>query len=93
MGDGEVILIDSLDVVQSCGSTIDLASTYIGCGRCKVSSRGFSLSASVVERGISATGIDTAAVARSNAALSRHGNNTRRGGPGESGLGVGGQCP
>lgn len=87
MKDGKVTLTDLSEVGRACGPTVDLASTYDGCARCKGGSWGFSLSAAVVERSLSAAGTDTGPVVRSDAAVPGRGNNVRRGGLSESGLG------
>ncbi len=81
-------LTDSSEGGKSCGPPVDLASTHVGGTRCKGGSRGFSLSVAVVERGLSAAGINTGPVVRSDAAVLRRGNNIRRGVPSESGLGL-----
>ena len=85
---GKITLTDSLEGGKSCGPPVDLASTHVGGTRYKGSSRGFLLSAAVVERGLLAAGIDTGPVVRSDTTVLRRGNNIRRGILSESGLGL-----
>ncbi len=81
-------LTDSSEGRKSYGPPVDLASTHVGGTRYKGSSRGFLLSVAVVERSLSAAGINTGPVVRSNTTVLRRGNNIRRGVLSESGLGL-----